>query len=415
MPLVWVRVIPKVGRHSPFEITLTPALSRITGRGGKRFIRHNRRYARQVFPGRLPWMFLLPRQIIRRMRIALFLLMAVALGTLAFGAERPADNQALRKAFHHLIDRPVVDLAPVLRAMPDYRGLAETHLVFTAEPGQPVPAIILRSRSVKAGTRMPVVIVLHGTGGRKEDNLPLLARLADKGFLAIAMDGRYHGERCKKGRGTDDYYAAIAKAYADGASHPWLYDTVFDVTRLIDYLQTRDDVDPARIGLIGFSKGGMETYLAAAMDPRIAVAVPCIAVQSFAYELDNNLWHGRIGTVRGAFDAAAKSDGITHPDSQFVRHFYDKVIPGIYGRFDCPSVLPMICPRPLLIINGDKDPINPLAGTKIATDAAIAAYTAAGKLDHFKAIVEPHTGHAVNAQSTDEAIDWLSRWLINGG
>jgi poly(3-hydroxybutyrate) depolymerase len=50
--------------------------------------------------------------------------------------------------------------------------------------------------------------------------------------------------------------------------------------RLIDYLDTRADVDPQRIGIYGVSKGGIEAYLAAAVDPRIQVAVPCIAVES---------------------------------------------------------------------------------------------------------------------------------------
>ena len=49
-------------------------------------------------------------------------------------------------------------------------------------------------------------------------------------------------------------------------------------TQLIDYLETRDDVDPMRIGAIGISKGGVETYFAAAADTRIVVAVPCIPV-----------------------------------------------------------------------------------------------------------------------------------------
>ena len=50
--------------------------------------------------------------------------------------------------------------------------------------------------------------------------------------------------------------------------------------RLIDYLETRDDIDPRRIGLMGFSKGGIETYLAAAADPRVAVAVSLWAAWS---------------------------------------------------------------------------------------------------------------------------------------
>ena len=43
--------------------------------------------------------------------------------------------------------------------------------------------------------RLPVVIQLHGTGGSKEQLLPRLMTLANRGFIAIAIDGRYHGER----------------------------------------------------------------------------------------------------------------------------------------------------------------------------------------------------------------------------
>ena len=105
----------------------------------------------------------------------------------------------------------------------------------------------------------------------------------------------YHGKRTE-GKGTAEYNAAIAKAFAangaDGAgpAHPLYYDTVWDQQRLIDYLQTRDDVDPKRIGMIGFSKGGIETFLCAGSDERIAVAIPCIGVQSFKYGLETNGW-----------------------------------------------------------------------------------------------------------------------------
>ena len=48
------------------------------------------------------------------------------------------------------------------------------------------------------------------------------------------------------------------------------------------------DVDRRRIGVIGISKGGMETYLAAAVDIRIAVAVPVIGVQSVGWAIAND-------------------------------------------------------------------------------------------------------------------------------
>ena len=78
------------------------------------------------------------------------------------------------------------------------------------------------------------------------------------------------------------YSTAILDSYKNGREHPFFYDTVLDVMRLVDYLETRPDVDPLRIGLGGFSKGGIETYLAAAIDPRIAAAVAGHGVQSFS-------------------------------------------------------------------------------------------------------------------------------------
>jgi dienelactone hydrolase len=176
-------------------------------------------------------------------------------------ADAPSATDS-RAAFLKLIDRPRVEPNVEERPMTAPAGMVQTHVALDTEPGQRVPAILLKSENAAAGTRRPVVIILHGTGGKKEGNLALAKMLASKGFLAVAPDGRYHGERSKKGTGTDDYFPAIAQAFKDGKSHPWLYDTAYDVMRLIDYLQTRVDVDPKRIGLIGFSKGGMETYLA---------------------------------------------------------------------------------------------------------------------------------------------------------
>ncbi len=46
---------------------------------------------------------------------------------------------------------------------------------------------------------------------------------------------------------------------------------------------------------------------------------------------------------------------MSHPDAAFVRKFYDRIVPEIYGEFDGPSMLPLIAPRPLLVVNGDSD------------------------------------------------------------
>lgn len=61
---------------------------------------------------------------------------------------------------------------------------------------------------------------------------------------------------------------------------PFLLDNVWDLGVLLDYLETRPDVDAARIGITGVSLGGMHSWLAAALDARIAVAAPMIGVQA---------------------------------------------------------------------------------------------------------------------------------------
>ena len=123
-----------------------------------------------------------------------------------------------------------------------------------------------------------------------------------KGFIAVAIDGRYHGERTAKGPGAAEYVEAILRAYRTGNDHPFLYDTVWDAMRLIDYLETREDIDSRRIGMIGFSKGGIEAYFTAAVDPRVAVAIPCIGVQNFRWGLENDRLAVSRGDLPGSFE-----------------------------------------------------------------------------------------------------------------
>jgi dienelactone hydrolase len=262
----------------------------------------------------------------------------------------------------------------------DTNSFEQFHFSYAADAVQRVPGILIKPRG---DIRRPVVIAMHGTGGNKEQNRPLMMRLAAKGFGAIAIDGRYHGERTRKGSGDAEYNEAILRAFNTTNEHPFFYDTAWDIMRLIDYLETRGDVDAKRIGLIGFSKGGIETYLATAADPRIAVAVPCIGVQSFGWALTNEMWQFRIETIQRAFTNAAASVKVSKPDQTFVRNFYDRVAPRIYDRFDGPTMLALIAPRPLLAINGDSDRRTPIPGLELCAASARDAYQRAGAKEEF--------------------------------
>ena len=319
-----------------------------------------------------------------------------------------AHTSSPRADFLKLIDRPHVALAPQVGELPPTNGLAQFHFSFAADAQNRVPGILIKATGSQG--HRPVVIALHGTGGSKANMAALCRKLAERGFIAVAIDGRYHGER-KTGKGSTDYNEAIVRAWHGSREHPFFYDTVWDVMRLVDYLSARDDVDTNRIGLIGISKGGIETYLAAAADPRIAVAVPCIGVQSFRWALEHNGWQGRIATIQNAFDTIAKDAVVPKPDSAFVHKFYDRVVPGIAGEFDGPKMLALIAPRPLLVINSDSDNHTPLPGVMECTTAAQKVYAADHVTNNFAVIIQKNTGHQVKPESERAAIEWFVRWL----
>jgi dienelactone hydrolase len=347
--------------------------------------------------------------------LALFVLVLPAL-VRADDVRRPLTPDQTRKAFLELLDRPRVE--------PDVqegRGLASgavaTHtFTFASEKKRDgtverVPVLLVRPA---AEGRYPVLIVLHGTGGSKEGMRQWLTDLAHKGIIGVAIDARYHGDRSGGAKGSAAYVAAVTKAWRDSKEemeHPFYYDTVWDLWRLIDVLEKRPDVDPKRIGMLGVSMGGIQTWLAASVDERVAVALPLISVQSFRWSLDNDKWQGRANTIKVAHEAAAKDLGEPMVNQKVCRSLWSKVIPGILDDFDCPNMLPLFAGRPLYIANGTLDQNCPIDGARIAIKAAEAAYEKAGAKDKLRVSIADGVGHKVTDEQRAEAIAWCEKWL----
>src|SRR5207249_2203101 len=130
--------------------------------------------------------------------------------------------------------------------------------------------------------------------------------------------------------------------------------------RTIDYLATRPDVDPDRIGMVGVSEGGIETWMAAAADERIRVAAPVIGVTRFQNIVQNAA--GPAGAAyrdafAGALEAYAKQIGAPEVDEQVLRKAWNQLLPGFMDRFDATKIVPLIAPRPLLILSHERDEI----------------------------------------------------------
>ena len=348
----------------------------------------------------------------RRLRI-LFTCVLVCISLISYSQFHPVDK--VEKDFKVFLQRPRVSANAFTQSFTTDSVLIERGYFFS-EASEKVPILIYKPRESE-GRKLPVVICLHGTGGSKDAEVMknLLYRFSKMGFMAVAIDGRYHGERSNIVPGKNNYVEAITKAWRNPdpgkQEHPFFYDTVYDLWRLIDYLETRTDVDNQRIGMMGISKGGIETWMAASVDSRVKVAVPVIAAQSFKWSLENDRWQGRARTIWDAHAIAAKDLGDTGVTRENVKAFWDKLLPGITGEFDCPSMIRLFAPRPLLLLNTEKDTNCPLPGAQLAFDAALQSYHSHNALDKLKIDVTPDESHLFTSRHMEMMFDWFRKWL----
>jgi dienelactone hydrolase len=357
---------------------------------------------------------------VRLLTVVSSLLLASLSSPLAWGAE-PLPPEKAKAALLKLLDRPKVkpDIEEELAKSADELVYRKWSFASEKKPDGTVERVpVLQVAPADAKKKLPVMIVLHGTGGSKEGVQAWLEEFARQGVIGIAIDARYHGGRANAGKGSTAYVAAVTKAWKTPAGqpmeHPFYYDTVWDLWRLVDVLEKREDVDPKRIGMMGISMGGIQTWLAASVDERVVVAAPLIGVQSFKWSLENDKWQGRANTIKAAHEAAAKDLGEPGVNKKVCRELWSKVIPGILDDFDCPNLLPLFAAKPtraLFIANGDQDANCPIEGAKIAIKAVEDAYEKVGAKDRLVVRVNTGVGHKVTDEDRKACIEFCVKWL----
>src|ERR1700761_5800866 len=108
--------------------------------------------------------------------------------------------------FKALLERPRVPLNPSFETTKTDSVIIEHGFIYS-EANERVPILIYKP--VTGAKSYPAVIFLHGTGGKKEDNIKMLYQLSKHGIIGVAIDARFHGERIPSGaHGSKEYVAA---------------------------------------------------------------------------------------------------------------------------------------------------------------------------------------------------------------
>lgn len=289
-------------------------------------------------------------------------------------------------------------LAPKLESVEEREGYTIEKRTIQTESGVEQPFYLLLPRT--GDGPFPVVLTPHGHHRRgkeiyvgnyeneaeKEEALggdrDIALQAVAAGFAAIAMDVRGFWEMSRVEDHEKRQLSCTElqkRAYMYGRTI--IGERVHDMGRLIDYAATRPEIDTSRIAITGNSGGGAVSLFAAALDERIKVSVP------------------------GSFFCTFRDSILSVP------HCLCNFIPGIMHYGEMYDVAGLIAPRPLLIINGETDPLFPISAAREAYKHVEHIYRTAGHPERCQLFVGDG-GHRYYKQPV---WDFVSRYLNTAG
>ena len=276
-------------------------------------------------------------------------------------------------------------LQPVVTGVLKEDGYRVEKLHFQSLPGLYVTANLYLPEG--AQKPLPTILYVCGHSVMKKDGVTLGNKtgyhhhgvwFARHGYNCLIIDTLQLGEIEGKHHGTHNLnrWWWVATGYTPAGVEAW------NCIRALDYLETRPEVDPKRIGVTGRSGGGAYSWWIAALDERIAAAAPTAGITS----LHN---HVVDGCVEG------------HCDCMFMVNTY---------RWDFDRVAALIAPRPLLVCNTDKDSIFPIDGVFQIYSNVRRLYALLGKEDHIGLHVAEGPHKDLQPLNTG-AFHWFERFL----
>jgi cephalosporin-C deacetylase-like acetyl esterase len=257
-----------------------------------------------------------------------------------------------------------------------------------------LPGFYITGNLYKPNTpgRYPAVLVPSGhTQEGKPETQIVAANLAAKGFIALAYDPIGQGEREQtylpqlgsvlSGGGGNEHLELGARSILIGQSVARYF--IFDAKRAIDYLVSRPDVDPDRIGVTGCSGGGAITTYVGVFEPRVKAAAPGCSINSF----------------RTLFTGPTADSEMSLP--QFLA-----------SGLDMADFYEVAAPLPWLMMATTEDYFHPDGARAVYTEARrwYELYDAGDRIRFFVGAGP----HGTPRESREEIYRWMIRWLADG-
>jgi dienelactone hydrolase len=268
-------------------------------------------------------------------------------------------------------------------------GYKVEKVIFESQPKHYVTALLFLPEAGKYKPPFPGVIVPCGHASEAkayEAYQTAGALLAINGMAALVFDPIDQGERSQmpsalpKVQGTTAHTTLGVGSILLGRSTARF--EIWDAMRAIDYLQSRPEVDPNRIGCTGNSGGGTQTSYLMAMDDRIRAAAPSCYITGF---------EALLSTI-GPQDAE--------------QNIFGQLAAGI----DHADYLMMRAPTAILICAATKDFFD-IQGTWTSFRYAKRLYTRMGVAERIS-LLENDAEHNYNTIQREGVARWMSRWLL---